>query len=41
MSEQSMSSVEIGWEAVKQLKLAQEMDKWRACVNMGINIGVP
>jgi hypothetical protein len=41
MGGQSMSSVETGWETVKQLRLDQEMDKWQACVNMGINTGVP
>jgi hypothetical protein len=33
--------VEIGWEGVDWMHLAQNKYKWRAVVNTGMNFGVP
>jgi hypothetical protein len=32
---------EIGWAGVDWIDLAQDMDQWRALVNMGLNLRVP
>jgi hypothetical protein len=32
---------EIGWEDVDWMHLAQDMDQWRAVVNMVMNLRVP
>jgi hypothetical protein len=32
---------EIGWDGKDWIDLAQGRDKWKALVNMAINLGVP
>jgi hypothetical protein len=33
--------VEIGWDGVDWIDLAQDMDQWRALVNVVMNLQVP
>jgi hypothetical protein len=32
---------EIGWDGIDRIDLAQDRDKWRALVNMVMNLRVP
>jgi hypothetical protein len=32
---------QIGWSGVDQIRLSQERDKWRALVNLVMNLRVP
>ena len=32
---------ETGWDGMDQIDLAQDIDQWRAVVNMVMNLGVP
>jgi hypothetical protein len=36
-----MDLTEIGWDGVDWIELAQDMDQWRALVNMVMNLQVP
>jgi hypothetical protein len=36
-----MDPVEVGWGDVNWIGLAQDMDRWRALVNSGLNFRVP
>jgi hypothetical protein len=36
-----MDLIEIGWEVVDWIHLAQERDQWRAVVNTVMNLQVP
>jgi hypothetical protein len=36
-----MDRVEIGWEVVDWIHLAQDMDQWRGVVNTVMNFQVP
>jgi hypothetical protein len=33
--------LEIGWDDVDWIDMAQDMDQWRALVNTVLNLGVP
>jgi hypothetical protein len=36
-----MDHIEIGWDGVDWMQLAQDRDQWRALVNMVMNLRVP
>jgi hypothetical protein len=36
-----MEFMEIGWEGVDRMYLAEDMDRWRALVNTAVNLWVP
>jgi hypothetical protein len=36
-----MNLIEIGWDGVDWIELAEDRDQWRALVNMVMNLRVP